>query len=205
MPLIDSNIYQNAPQSILRYALNGYDNAMRSNDAALQRQDAASQRRDAETQRKLEEAKRRRDQEFQQNLSGLMGSYGEYGHTPEGQRDIFDRMAKAGYAKEMIGLMGGVPEIQKQKPPEYDFREGSDGLYATNKSDPNQSIKVPGFTPKDEKPKSERYQLVKNRKGQMESVDVSTGLNSKGQPVDCLLYTSPSPRDGATSRMPSSA
>jgi len=108
MPLIDSTIYQNAPQSALRYALNGYDNAMRANDAA-------SQRKDAESQRKLEEAKRRRDQEFQQNLSGLMGSYGEYGHTPEGQREIFDHMAKAGYAKEMIGLMGGIPA--KETPP----------------------------------------------------------------------------------------
>ena len=28
---------------------------------------------------------------------------------------------------------------------------------------------------------------------------------AKATPVTCLLYTSPSPRDGATSRMPSSA
>ena len=27
----------------------------------------------------------------------------------------------------------------------------------------------------------------------------------KSQPLDCLLYTSPSPRDGLLSRMPSSA
>ena len=32
-----------------------------------------------------------------------------------------------------------------------------------------------------------------------------TGLIAKGHKVDCLLYTSPSPRDKRQSRMPSSA
>ena len=34
---------------------------------------------------------------------------------------------------------------------------------------------------------------------------VSEGAVVKAHASDCLLYTSPSPRDGATSRMPSSA
>ena len=35
--------------------------------------------------------------------------------------------------------------------------------------------------------------------------DVLFALNLLLEPYACLLYTSPSPRDGATSRMPSSA
>ena len=36
-------------------------------------------------------------------------------------------------------------------------------------------------------------------------VDYVPGLERTGQVSDCLLYTSPSPRDGLLSRMPSSA
>lgn len=110
MALIDTSIYNNAPQSILRAGLNGYDSAMRSNVARAQRMDADTQRKQREAQIKQEEAKRIRQQAFQENLSGLIGASGEYGHTPEGQRDIFDRMAKAGFGQEMIGLMGGIPD-----------------------------------------------------------------------------------------------
>ena len=35
--------------------------------------------------------------------------------------------------------------------------------------------------------------------------DISLYINSPGGSVTCLLYTSPSPRDGLLSRMPSSA
>ena len=41
---------------------------------------------------------------------------------------------------------------------------------------------------------------------EMAMEEASRCLNCKNKPcVSCLLYTSPSPRDGATSRMPSSA
>ena len=36
-------------------------------------------------------------------------------------------------------------------------------------------------------------------------LDTLIDMNSYNQIIACLLYTSPSPRDGATSRMPSSA
>ena len=36
-------------------------------------------------------------------------------------------------------------------------------------------------------------------------LDLRNALKEKGQPLVCLLYTSPSPRDGCRSRMPSSA
>ena len=36
-------------------------------------------------------------------------------------------------------------------------------------------------------------------------VPASTTVQKNGERVDCLLYTSPSPRDLSTSRMPSSA
>ena len=36
-------------------------------------------------------------------------------------------------------------------------------------------------------------------------MDDDGGANGKGQLIACLLYTSPSPRDLSTSRMPSSA
>ena len=38
-----------------------------------------------------------------------------------------------------------------------------------------------------------------------ETMEFTINLPSKKQTKVCLLYTSPSPRDGATSRMPSSA
>ena len=37
------------------------------------------------------------------------------------------------------------------------------------------------------------------------SLDHDLALSNAPEAEDCLLYTSPSPRDGATSRMPSSA
>ncbi len=179
MALIDPSIYQNAPQSLLRAGLNGYDSAMKANDAS-------AQRRDAEAQRKRDDEQRRREQSFKQNLSGLMGSYGEYGHTPEGQREIFDHMAKAGYGQEMIGLMGGIPMQAQPKPTEYDFREGGDGLYATNKSNPSQSIKVPGFTPKPDASKTPTRQLHQNKQGVYTSIDPATGLDLNGRPVEAM-------------------
>ena len=36
-------------------------------------------------------------------------------------------------------------------------------------------------------------------------ISIPAGHDSKGYPLGCLLYTSPSPRDGLLSRMPSSA
>ena len=54
--------------------------------------------------------------------------------------------------------------------------------------------------------------LVFNEKGSKIPLllkdEIQTGANSKAQirlPGNCLLYTSPSPRDLSTSRMPSSA
>ena len=37
------------------------------------------------------------------------------------------------------------------------------------------------------------------------SIDYRIGTRYMGEHIDCLLYTSPSPRDLSTSRMPSSA
>ena len=37
------------------------------------------------------------------------------------------------------------------------------------------------------------------------SINYHSIIVINGQPIDCLLYTSPSPRDLSTSRMPSSA
>ena len=52
---------------------------------------------------------------------------------------------------------------------------------------------IPGIDLKDGK-------SVRLRQGRMEDDTVFSD-----DPVDCLLYTSPSPRDGLLSRMPSSA
>ena len=43
------------------------------------------------------------------------------------------------------------------------------------------------------------------RRDQSGKVDKQLGISKRGDSYTCLLYTSPSPRDGATSRMPSSA
>lgn len=109
---IDSSIYQNVPKSILNYGLQGYDQGRQSLDADFQR-------RGLMAQRQREDAQRVREQAFNQNLSGLLGSYGPYANTPEGQRDIFQKMSGAGYAKEMIGLMGGIPQVEKPEKDKY--------------------------------------------------------------------------------------
>ena len=50
---------------------------------------------------------------------------------------------------------------------------------------------------------SSYFEAIKNKNGKLKTV---TKYNSKNEKVDsCLLYTSPSPRDGLLSRMPSSA
>ena len=49
--------------------------------------------------------------------------------------------------------------------------------------------------------KEEKEQLIKEFLGEFSDVDVM----SVSQIITCLLYTSPSPRDGLLSRMPSSA
>ena len=62
-----------------------------------------------------------------------------------------------------------------------------------------------------QKTKAQRYaDAVRNRtKGTgssgIQSEDIGTNPNPNGYTKSCLLYTSPSPRDLSTSRMPSSA
>jgi hypothetical protein len=109
MALID--IYGNAPRSLIREGLMGYDQGMQANDARRQREAQAQQQ-------KQQEQERIRQQSFQQNLNGLLGSYGEYAHTPEGQRGLFADMSKAGFGREMMGLMGGLPEVPKPPAPD---------------------------------------------------------------------------------------
>ena len=45
----------------------------------------------------------------------------------------------------------------------------------------------------------------RNITGQVNAIIENSGLKIIGQKRICLLYTSPSPRDGCRSRMPSSA
>ena len=44
-----------------------------------------------------------------------------------------------------------------------------------------------------------------DRKGAIAAAELSQKRYSQGNPIGCLLYTSPSPRDATLSRMPSSA
>lgn len=126
MALIDSSIYQNAPKSVFYGVNQALDGIQQDRMADLQRQGLMAQRQ-------REEEQRIRDQSFQKNLSGLLGSYGEYASTPEGQRDIFQKMSKAGYAKEMIGVMGGIPQIQPPAKGSYEFQDTPGGWMAGNK------------------------------------------------------------------------
>ena len=49
------------------------------------------------------------------------------------------------------------------------------------------------------------YNMVQYDKNEFIKMQISESKQLSEQITDCLLYTSPSPRDGATSRMPSSA
>jgi hypothetical protein len=199
MALIDSSIYQNAPKSLLREGLMGYDRAMQSRDAN-------SQRMDAETKRKLEEQKRMRQQSFNQNLSGLMASSGEYGHTPEGQREIFDHMARAGYGQEMAEFMGGIPMTEtpaKNNMPQW--HGSTDGRIFNSTTGEFKSPPVPEpaiAQPQNQSPiaastapvwKGEKF--VRARNNTMVKVD-SKGRDESGNPVE--LWTAPAkPTAGA--------
>ena len=52
--------------------------------------------------------------------------------------------------------------------------------------------------------RSWRYAMVINDM-ELEKIFIEEGKNQMGLDDDCLLYTSPSPRDGLLYRMPSSA
>ena len=53
-------------------------------------------------------------------------------------------------------------------------------------------------------PGTSRYITTKNKKNTPDRMEIKK-FNPILKRMTCLLYTSPSPRDGATSRMPSSA
>jgi len=106
---------------------------------------------------------------------------------PEGMGAAIKAMSDAGFADEARRVFEAHKDMFQEmapKPTEYDFREDATGLLATPKNDPTKAVRVPGYVPKPEKAAAEKYQLVKNKKGQMVSVDVSTGLDKNGKPVD---------------------
>ena len=55
------------------------------------------------------------------------------------------------------------------------------------------------------KKKSKKVEKTKELKGQLGKKKETAREKMIGQSIGCLLYTSPSPRDLSTSRMPSSA
>jgi len=131
-----------------------------------------------------------RSQGFQTALTEILQSGIDY-RTPQGQTQLIQGLNQKGFGPEAMELAQKFP---KQAAKEYDFREGSDGLYATNKSNPTESSKVPGFTPK---PTAAEYRAPKFETGKDGFVHrwddktqawVKTGL--QGQPQQPNPYTS---------------
>ncbi len=109
--------------------------------------------------------------------------------TEQGMAQLAKRLYDQGHTAEAMEMHKLAIGIQK-KAPTYITKESQGGLIGVNESDPTDAkpVMVNGQQAMPyEKPATERqekFQLVKNKKGQMESVDVSTGLNKAGQPVD---------------------
>lgn len=192
---LDPNVLQNFQQgSMLGAGLLGYQQGSAAVDAMRKR------RQDVEDLKAKRETETRR-KGFETLARGLLGSYGDYAKTQEGQQGLFGDLSKAGYGPEAMGLLSNLQTtFPQQKPNEYKPYDGKNGTVLYNQNNPSdvQPMRMGGeqVSPyeKPAKPASERFQLVKNRKGQMESVDVSTGLNSRGQPVDA--WTDPAKPDG---------
>jgi hypothetical protein len=157
MALIDSRILQNTADPF-GSALQGYNQGQQIRDARMQREQQAKAMAE---QQKQQEQERIRQQSFQQNLNGLLGSYGEYAHTPEGQRGLFADMSKAGFGREMMGLMGGLPQQPKPQQQEYQFKEFGDQAVTFNPAT-GQAQVVPGMK-KAEKPTGPTpYEIAKD-------------------------------------------
>ena len=93
------------------------------------------------------------------------------------------------------GYQGEIPEYEVQ-------REVVPGTY-----DPNRRPGSGGqryFTQTQYKPKSETPATPMSAEG-LAALNAANPARQERRPGGCLLYTSPSPRDGLLSRMPSSA
>ena len=72
----------------------------------------------------------------------------------------------------------------------------------------SQSVQTPMFGSEDSESESEANKTAKRRRLEAEEVDKDRQIRRADMfedAIPCLLYTSPSPRDGLLSRMPSSA
>ena len=108
-----------------------------------------------------------------------------------------------------LKLEGGVPQYT------YKWSNGQDtnpvqnlgvGVYSCNVTDANQCVKTFGPFEIKEVTANFENQLIKQFKVEPNPVSEAFRIHvSLAQSKPCLLYTSPSPRDGLLSRMPSSA
>ena len=74
----------------------------------------------------------------------------------------------------------------------------------TTQWQPSPSIQRVGFVQQEDKPDVEALQAT-IEKLELRLREVEDDVQERLESTDCLLYTSPSPRDGLLSRMPSSA
>jgi hypothetical protein len=176
---IDWRILQQQPQrGLFDSAIEGFGRGMQMREDMNRRGLLARQEQERRSQAGREEG-------FRQNLGGLLGSMGEYAYTPEGQRQLFTHMSQAGYGKEMAGLLGGVPQMQKPQAQPEVWAPLTGAETPTLYNQATGETKATGVNGKPEKPAApKKYEMVKNRKGFFEAIDPETGLNKQGKPVE---------------------
>lgn len=175
MALIETGMYSNAQSP--DYVGNFQRGLLAGQQYKQNRMDMASKRREQEDAQK-----------FDKTLRGLMAVSDTT--TPEGRMGLVRDLNTLGYGKQALGLMAQFQEMApKPVQPEFETVDSDQGLFNKNKATGAITPMMNGGKPlmkayAPTKPTPERFQLVKNKRGQMVSVDVSTGLDKNGQPVD---------------------
>lgn len=128
MGLIDSGIYQNAPRSLLREGLMGYDSAMKAKGQAMEQRGLMAQQGRQEKTFQQQQEEYRRSQEFNKTL-GLLSQSNDH-RTPEGQQAIIQGLGQKGFGAEAMELAQKFPKQAQPAQKAYQSVETDQGMAA---------------------------------------------------------------------------
>lgn len=104
----DLSIYQNAPRSLVREGLMGYDNAQQAKTQAIQQRGLMAQQGQQQKTYQQQQAEYQRDQDFKKTL-GQLAQANDH-RTPEGQRAIIQGLGQKGFGAEAMELAQKFPK-----------------------------------------------------------------------------------------------